>query len=399
MRFHPHLPALLSTPRCAWLALKLLLGCDRPRQAWVDDLRDPDSFVRLMATAALAEAAPHEVRSLIPVMIQLLGDEQIDVRNRAAACLLRQADAAILPLVNALSEDGSLGASTPLALDLLASFGSAAQGPLLTTLEAGRSANPRSISEALGNLGSDALDGLLPLLGHADPQVRRWSAHAIGVIGPAAARARPALLHALEDDQPRVREEAVRAAGKLGKLDSEVYESLFARFLDEDPIVRQEAASAVVAGVIASPATLDRAGRDEALRHLGALGSNGAAAVDPWLYQDRPEDARRAAILLSRLGDPAISVLVAALCDRECPHRGLVLPAVVSLGRRAVPQLIEALAWSQSSSKNAAARALESIGPAAVEAIPALTLSLDDPDEQVRDQAARSLTAIAGDQD
>jgi HEAT repeat protein len=74
------------------------------------------------------------------------------------------------------------------------------------------------VATAFAQLGEQAVTVLVNYLEHAQPDVRRWAAMALGEVGPAARDAIPPLLDALRDDDADVREAARQAIEKIDRI-------------------------------------------------------------------------------------------------------------------------------------------------------------------------------------
>ncbi len=105
-------------------------------------------------------------------------------------------------------------------------------------------------AEALVQLGSVALDGLMTLAAHTDPDVRWKACVALGEIGDR--RAAPALIRRLADPDRFVRGRAVSALARLG---SPALPLLTLALEDPDVRIRQGAAEAL--GLIGDPAAIE----------------------------------------------------------------------------------------------------------------------------------------------
>jgi HEAT repeat protein len=105
---------------------------------------------------------------------------------------------------------------------------------------------------------------------------------------------------------------------------------------------------------------------------------------------------------LSKIGEPAIPVLIEALEDPRVTVRwGAVraLGRIGSVATEAIPALAASLKDESVQVRWAAARSLWAIGPAAATATPMLVEALGDKDWVVRWSAARALGAVAADSD
>ncbi|HVU89865.1 MAG TPA: HEAT repeat domain-containing protein [Pirellulales bacterium] len=196
-----------------------------------------------------------------------------------------------------------------------------------------------------GPKGVAAVPQLAKALANADEGVRWRAARALETIGPKAKSAAPALLKALKDEDAAVRAHAARALGMLDDRRPSIVDGLASLITDPDAQVRRAAISAL-------------------------------ARLEPGQ-------------------DVAIPLMVKALEDAD---PSVKLPALQSLaegGAEAVPALVEALGHRQG--RYWATLVLAEMGPAAKDATPALAKLLEDPDPEVRMQAAMALGAIGAD--
>ena len=108
----------------------------------------------------------------------------------------------------------------------------------------------------------------------------------------------------------------------------------------------------------------------------------------PWLWGDT----------LSRIGEPAVPVLVEALSDklnedfREYAARALNLMGVAAIP--AMPALIQALSDPSDEVRSYAAYTFAKLEGAASDAVPALIKALDDEDEEVRNHVVFALEKL-----
>jgi HEAT repeat protein len=204
---------------------------------------------------------------------------------------------------------------------------------------------------------------------------RRRAADALGLAGPAAREALPALAQALQDGDEAVRLNAAYALGALGG----------------------PAVPVLAEALRTTPEPLRR--------YAGyGLSAAGAPAVEALtgLAQAPDEPARRAAV--DALGDmgaaaaPAVPVLAGALRDESQWVRRQAAEALGTIGAAggpAVEALAGALRDEQPFVRFNAALALARIGPAAAEAVPALAGTLADSDRYTRGWALLALRRIA----
>lgn len=120
-------------------------------------------------------------------LIHALYDESWRVRKAAADRLrfVPEPDAIIGRLVEVLGDRGQTGARNAAA-------------------------------EALVLLGARSVPAMVQLLGHPDPDQRKFAADVVGAIGPRAREAEAALVAALSDEDANVRVSAAEALGQVG---------------------------------------------------------------------------------------------------------------------------------------------------------------------------------------
>jgi HEAT repeat protein len=140
-----------------------------------------------------------------------------------------------------------------------------------------------------------------------------------------------------------------------------------------------------------------------AARAIGQLGEDGRDGVPELAVSLRNKDWRVAEPVvesLSRIGVPAIPVLIDGLQDPALPVRwgsARALGAIGADAADAAPALADALDDDQVMVRWAAANALWAIGPGANQATEALNAGLSDEQWIVRWAAARALGGIVGD--
>lgn len=328
---------------------------------------DTDREVRLAAAAALAQIGSAAVD---PLAAALKGLRMPDRRADAARALGAIGDrAAVEPLTAAL-RDGVANVRQVVAGALGAIGDASAVEPLVAAFAAnGDQPNVcGAVAEALGEIGSPAVDALIALVEDREAKGRRFAARALGSIGDA--RAVETLVVALRDEDQGVRVDAARSLRMIG--DARAVEPLIAALKDEASLVRLEATLA-----------LGRIGDPRAVEPLAAaLGEEGASA-------NSIGDA------LAALGPPAVESLIAALRDERHDRRAASASALGRIGDpRAVAPLIEALEDEADDASIAAAQALGAIGDArAVEPLVAGCAA----HEAVRRRAAALAAARLGD--
>jgi HEAT repeat protein len=196
-------------------------------------------------------------REAVPLLVELLGDSDPDVRIVAARALGTVGDAAAAP-------------------------------HLLACLAARRTVPSHQVAQALARLGVVAQPAAADALGHPDESVRAVAAEVLGMVGAAGATSR---VEAVLRDDPSL-EVRVRAARTLGRLGTRTALDPLRAALSrtEPPALRAEAA--------------------RALGELGTAVSTGALAA--LLGDPQYPVAHQAARALLRLGPPGREALASA---------------------------------------------------------------------------------------
>ena len=139
--------------------------------------------------------------------------------------------------------------------------------------------------------------------------------------------------------------------------------------------------------------------RAHAAHALGVIGSPATSAVPALanLLKDADETVRRQAIraIMTIHPGPKVTVPLAVKLLEEDADPGVrmrVLTAISEVGAKAVPGLIEAL--KNDKAAYWACLVLRDIGPAAKDAVPALTEKLQDPHPEIRREVILTLAAM-----
>src|SRR5262245_34967203 len=251
--------------------------------------------------------------------------------------------------------------------------------------DAGVRAGAAGVLGRLGELAKPVMSNLLAALKDEDAATRAEAAEAVSKIGEDAKAAIPDIAALLKDKELRVRLAAVVALGRFGP----------------------DAATAVdaLAAVLKDETAVDI--RREIIRALGLLGSAAKAGVPVLakaLAEDKSDEVRRQAILtLGRLGADAREALpalkLALKNDKDKTVREFAvrtLPAVLgSDAKDAVKDLAERLNVDPDGTvRLAIVQELGALGPAAKDAIPALTIAQRDIQVGVREAASAALKKI-----
>ena len=170
------------------------------------------------------------------------------------------------------------------------------------------------LSVGLEGCGSEAHQPLVQQLQSGDADVRRKAARGLGQLGEAAAPALPTLVAVAEDEESSVRQAACRALGEIGVADAEAIAALLASLDDSELSVRLAAAFALLkldpAGKAYVPVLTAamRQGEGGTIVAVGRLGSDAAWALPTLtdLLRDRRPGIRRiSAEALGRIGPDA----------------------------------------------------------------------------------------------
>jgi HEAT repeat protein len=153
--------------------------------ALVTALSDRDGFVRWAAARTLGQLAPAQPDLVVPGLVGLLTEKDIDIRNVSALALARYGREA-LPAVNALANA------------ILHSDGEF------------RIVGIQAI-KAIGEEATGAVEALIINLSYPNTQVRQGAAEALGGLKGNASAAIPALRKLLQDEDNNVRRAAADA--------------------------------------------------------------------------------------------------------------------------------------------------------------------------------------------
>ena len=211
-------------------------------------------------------------------------------------------------------------------------------------------------------------------------------------------RAVPALTSALRSRKPEVHR---RAREELLKIGRSAFPALRAMSDDPDPRVRRDVAAILIKnGEVAMPAELladaltdeELTVRMTAAKELRRIGDPALPSVISILRMNyRKQDANAAAqVALSGMSEEQVvpALLEAFRGDDDSFRHGVPLNQLRTFGPRAIPQLVEGLAHSDSWARWWARQALIQIGSPAV---PALEGALRHPAAAAREEAAVAL--------
>lgn len=262
---------------------------------------------------------------IVPVLTEWLADPDANVRVETAQCLgqIGPVAAPALPDLMRLVENQDELAWVRVA-----------------TIQALGSIDPRS-TETLSGV-------LIARLKDPNGQVREAAARSLGLLGPGAASAVPALRDGLSDPAPAARRAAIQAVGRMGP-----------------------------AGAPAVPDLIQQLShgryQEQAIEALGLIGPAAAAALPDLLK------------LTTNIGSSRIRRAATEAVGRIGPGSENV---------DHLPALVARLSDLDSSIRKVAAEGLGRLGPKATVAVPPLLLRLSDTNPAVQQAVTEALTAI-----
>jgi HEAT repeat protein len=306
--------------------------------------------------------------------------------------LLGQVDEAVVGERHALVDGDAL--VRELAVESLGEIGpkaSAAVPDLIPLLAHDPSVKVRvRAADVLARLepsGKAIVEPLTGALGDVRPSVRQMAAQSLGTIGPAARSALPVLIDRLNTDtDDDVRSVAAEALGKVGPA-ADVIFPLTAAYRRE----RQKGENQV-AGKIA-----------EALGPLGPSAAPAIPSLRAALQSDVPFDRCNALHVLGAIGPAAREALPDIHKATHATEPNARCAAILALSRietdpkALMPWLLAALKDPDDDVAAVAAKACGQLGPAAAEALPALSAAAQDGQRwQAQFQAREALKKIPG---
>ena len=311
-------------------------GCD------TDSCGPADSTI----SAPADEAIPYEDLS-VESLIDGLGGDDAEARDRAASAIAERGTDAVPPLIEALAlaDDGKRWC----VAETLAAIGEDSIPALIAAL--GDSEAQAGAAATLVRIGGPAVSPLIAVLAGGDGEVQFGARYALREIGDEAV---PLLVEALDAPDGSTRRSA---AGILKELEW--------RPPDDGAAIRY---------LIAGEAWLD-------------VAEYGEAAIDPLIRILRSPEKEawwNAARTLGEMGEPAVGPLVDLMRGADGKIRSLAAMALAEIGLPAVDPLIRLLA--EPSLRSTAAAALVKIGePAAEPCIQALHETGGDAQKALRD--------------
>jgi HEAT repeat protein len=217
-----------------------LFGSPRALDALVFSIKDEEPEVRKAVVTALNGLGTHQAERTLLLAIT---DDDPEVRMLAAEALARTGSLSVADALIPLLDDEDLWVRAAAARGL-GRLGAARYGSVLAAhLTQARDIFLLALVEVLGKVPvAEALEPLLSLAGHRDPEVRKTVLHAL--IAYDWGRVRPVVLARLSDDHWSVRKEAAEA---LRLRPDPALEALLDHMAEADPdvTVRQAAREAL----------------------------------------------------------------------------------------------------------------------------------------------------------
>jgi HEAT repeat protein len=295
--------------RARWDALQYIAPMGREAKAAAPAVRELVKHGNGVAAATLTAIAGPEAGDALPVLLRVLADDW-DTTDDIA----RIGAAAVPELLTVLKDPEAKNRHLVVkALGLLASTSTAVIPALLEALKAPDRVVRRAAAAALGGIeprAQEAIPGLREVLRDEEPSVRLAAAAALRAIqGPDAEPAVAALVPLLSHADANIRRDTAAALAEFGAAAKVAIPALDEAQRDADASVRSAAALAVAritaaeahrgAITVMIAALKDKAPRArlDAARFLGSLGPHAGEAV-PALVEarlDENEEVRRAA--------------------------------------------------------------------------------------------------------
>lgn len=307
---------------------------------------------------------------------------------------LGQGDAmTVSELIQVLEQDKSLYHRL-LAVESLERMGPAAEDSvpaLITALDDPGVFGRFAVPNALAQIGPAAVPSLTKAVReNAGSRVRGGAATALGLIGPTAKEAVPALQEALHDVNDDIRLAAAQALERIGPTAKAAETALSDREGGDDQVM-------VLAEIVAGS---DGRLSGKAARQLGRIGPAAKKAIPALrvaLMNSNAGvrlDAAYSLWLIEHNAEEVVPVLAALLevpaqfsYDTNVPATAAYyLSNIGPEAEAAVPALTKALQHAHGSVRETSTQALGSIGPAAKSAVPVLieTIKLSDPNSATK---------------
>lgn len=377
---------------------------------------------RVEAAAKLAELGG-QARAAIPALVKALDDPSPDARSVAAFALGEikiDDEAAISALLSHLDDEELRSDDVPVwtyAARALAQLGPKSVPRLIEKLSAESRTARRAAAIVLHDVKppqKQAVPELIKLLIQNEPETRIAAMYAIIGLDPKpAASAMPSLHQMLDSDDFHTQYWACRTIAAVGPPDAlPTLDKLIELISTGVASVRSNAADAI--GII-GPTVGDRpidaltkmiADDNYVVRRAGviALGRLGKLSIssEPAVRQAMKDKSRSiraesAATLWQITGthEESLPILLEVIKGLDGPWEvSLAFERLGAEGKPAVPDLSNLVTSTTGETQYFATLAIAGIGPAAIDAIPALQTLLDSPDEDMRQLAKQVIEQL-----
>ncbi|NUQ61942.1 MAG: HEAT repeat domain-containing protein [Pirellulales bacterium] len=405
---------ILSTLAILWIPATASHASQPGISELVKQLNDSDPQTQMKAIDLLGKQGPIAAEA-VPGLTKLLQDASPLVRAHAAQALGRigaPAKAAVERLASLIGDpDGHVRRAAVRALHEIRP-GAEITLPLFVKKmqDADHSVRIHAMN-ALAELGGDAVPFLVKAL--EDEEAAYWACLVISEIGPKAEEAVPKLVERLKDRRPEVRREVILALAAIGKASVPAVPQLveaLGRPVDRIPATYALVTIGQVPQRAESQIEKNAQSDDELLSSVSTWALARLHPADKDLMrkavehlvkglQNREKRVRRAAAqaLVDLDPDPEIArpILAKAMDAADPKTLDAMMDALAGLGEKAIPRLVKALEIEQTRAR--AAAILGRMGPAAKEAVPALTAALCDKNCETRSEVLMALGAIGPD--
>jgi HEAT repeat protein len=319
----------------------------------------------------------------VPGLVRLLETRDSFFRKRVwafASQLPVRVRQVVLPRIRP-PDAALIRSSAARSLGLLGPDAETAIPALSKSLRSGDAHAQWDAAGALGGIGKSAMPDLIAALGDRDPNVRRAGAYGLGEAGSHATEAAPALLVALEDPSAEVQVAAVATWSKWG---ADLFPWITNAMASPDPATRKRAAKVLPVirpdRALAVPSLIGMLRDEEAACRIQAVQTLGTFQLPNPMIVDA---------LTGALKDPVTEVRFAA-----AKALGQTAGKIHRQAAPAVAGLTQSLSDSSPLVREAAALALGKFGAAAEPAMADLSRLTGDQVEPVRMAASGALAKI-----
>jgi len=392
----------------------LLSAAEVPLADAIGALKSADEAVRLEAISQIGEHGAEGAQAVEP-LVELLKDPSATVRARAALSLGQigePAKPAVPALIDLLKDaDPTVRRQAIVAVRNIRPGPQVAVPLCVKLLEDSDPGVRNRVLHAIAEAGPEAVPGLIEAL--KNDNAAYWACLILREIGPAAKDAVPALAEKLKDPRPEIRRQAIVALAAMGDAAVPVIGQI-AEQLDDS---HASAAATYALGSLGQiPADAEAKVRANAKSDDKLLSSSSLWALAR-VHPDDKELLRQAVeglVALLKNENPLIRQAAVHALASLPPAPEITLPiwekalegadeatirqvlgVVAQMGAPAVPRLIEAMKHEKA--RRGVAYILGQIGPAAAPATAALANLVEDPDEDVAQEALIALAKIGPD--